>query len=128
MGKSYKTHRFFCIKCGNEGIPIARKQGHKHERFHRKKLYCPFCKVEINHIECQTDEDVYEMAKIMTTTISLKVPLEAEPELGENWESTKTIPEWLEIKEKAPEKWEALSDKLKKAIIIADSVRRDYDL
>ena len=60
MGKAYKTHRFFCIKCGNEGIPIARKQGHKHERFHRKKLYCPFCKVEINHIECQTDEDVYE--------------------------------------------------------------------
>lgn len=59
MAKNYKTHRFFCIKCGNEGIPLARKQGHKHERFHRKKLYCPHCQMEINHVECQTDEDVY---------------------------------------------------------------------
>ena len=59
MAKNYQTHRFFCIKCGKEGIPLARKQGHKHERFHRKKLYCPYCKMEINHVECQTDEDVY---------------------------------------------------------------------
>ena len=60
MGKSIAAHRFFCIQCGNEGIPIFRNQGHKHSRFHRKKLYCPHCKCEINHIECQTDEDVYE--------------------------------------------------------------------
>ena len=59
MAKNYQTHRFFCIKCGKEGIPLARKQGHKHERFHRKKLYCPYCRMEINHVECQTDEDVY---------------------------------------------------------------------
>lgn len=59
MGKTYQTHHFFCIQCGNEGIPLVRKAGHKHERFHRKKLYCPYCKVEINHVECQTDEDVY---------------------------------------------------------------------
>lgn len=58
--KNYQMHRFFCIKCGNEGIPIHRKQGHQHGRFHRKKLYCPHCKVEINHVECKNDEDVYE--------------------------------------------------------------------
>lgn len=62
MAKSnnYQMHRFFCIQCGNEGIPIHRKQGHQHGRFHRKKLYCPHCKVEINHVECKNDEDVYE--------------------------------------------------------------------
>ena len=60
MGKNYKMHRFFCIQCGKEGIPIPRKQGHQHTRFHRKKLYCPYCKVEINHVECKSDEDVYE--------------------------------------------------------------------
>ena len=58
MAKTYDTHRFFCIKCGQEGIPIMRKQGHQRETFHRKKLYCPHCKLEINHIECKTQEDV----------------------------------------------------------------------
>ena len=56
--KNYQMHRFFCIKCGNEGIPIHRKQGHQHGRFHRKKLYCPHCKVEINHVECKNLEEV----------------------------------------------------------------------
>lgn len=60
MSKNYRTHRFFCIQCGQEGVPLARKQGHKHRRFHRKKLYCPYCKIEINHVECQNDEDVYD--------------------------------------------------------------------
>ena len=58
MAKTYDTHRFFCIKCGQEGIPIMRKQGHQRETFHRKKLYCPHCKLEINQIECKTQEDV----------------------------------------------------------------------
>lgn len=72
--------------------------------------------------------NVYEMAQIMTTTIPLKVPLEAEPELGENWASTKTIPEWLEVRDNEPEKWESLPENLKKAILIADKVRGDYGL
>ena len=60
MSRSYQIHRFFCIKCGNEGIPLSRRQGHKHEKFHRKKLYCTHCKQEINHIECKNDEEVYD--------------------------------------------------------------------
>ncbi len=63
MSKNYKTHRFFCIKCGQEGIPLARRQGRKHEKFHRKKLYCPHCKEEINHIECKNDEEVYNFKR-----------------------------------------------------------------
>lgn len=58
--KNLSEHRFFCIKCGKEGIPLQRKQGHKHGKFHRKKLYCPYCKLEVNHIECRTDEEIYE--------------------------------------------------------------------
>ena len=57
---SMMTHSFYCIQCGNKGIDLMRKQNFKHERFHRKKLYCPCCKVEINHVECQTEEDAYE--------------------------------------------------------------------
>ena len=54
--------------------------------------------------------------------------IEAEPELGENWAETKTISDWLEVRDKEPEKWESLSDNIKKAILIADKVRGEYGL
>ena len=60
MGKNYAEHSFYCIKCGNKGIPLMRKQGFQHERFHRKKMYCPFCKEEVNHIECKTLDEIEE--------------------------------------------------------------------
>lgn len=55
---SYAEHSFWCIKCGNKGIPLARNQGHQHGQFHRKKLYCLHCKTEVNHIECKSMEDI----------------------------------------------------------------------
>ena len=57
MSKMSK-HNFYCMYCGKTGIPLARKQSFKHERFHRKKLYCPWCKTEVNHIECKDQEDI----------------------------------------------------------------------
>ena len=53
-------HRFFCTKCGKEGIMLPRKRGHERERMHKKKLYCIFCKDEINHIECKNSVEVLE--------------------------------------------------------------------
>lgn len=43
--------RFFCTKCGREGIPIFRKKGKLREPGHLKKLYCMYCKEEVNHAE-----------------------------------------------------------------------------
>lgn len=57
---SYGEHQFRCIRCGKAGIPLQRKQGHQHGRMHRKKLYCPHCKCEINHIEIKSLEDLEE--------------------------------------------------------------------
>jgi hypothetical protein len=57
---SYEEHYFYCLKCGNKGIPLMRESGFQHERFHRKRLYCPYCKQEVNHIECKNQEDVEE--------------------------------------------------------------------
>lgn len=48
---NYITHDFYCINCGNKGIPIARNRGHMHNKGHFKKLYCCTCKCEVNHIE-----------------------------------------------------------------------------
>ena len=52
-----ETHDFYCINCGRKGIPIARKVGQLHGEFHRKKLYCIFCKTEVNHIEVRNQEE-----------------------------------------------------------------------
>lgn len=54
----YETHQFYCLNCGRPGIPCQRKVGFQHKPFHRKKLYCIYCKAEVNHIECKTEEQV----------------------------------------------------------------------
>ena len=54
----YDTHKFYCLNCGEEGIPLPRKRGRQRERFHRKKMYCFHCHNTVNHIECKTSEEV----------------------------------------------------------------------
>ena len=71
--------------------------------------------------ECMID--FYRMAEVMRTSVKgLKVPLEAEIELGENWASTKTIPEWLEIRKEEPEKWAKLSSELRASVEICEQL------
>lgn len=43
--------RFFCTQCGREGLPVIRKKGQEREAGHLKKLYCIYCKQEVNHAE-----------------------------------------------------------------------------
>ena len=54
---AYEIHDFYCLNCGKKSIPLSRKSGHQHARNHRKRLYCPNCKQEINHIEIKNEED-----------------------------------------------------------------------
>ena len=71
--------------------------------------------------ECMID--FYRMAEVMRTSVKgLKVPLEAEIELGEDWASTKTIPEWLEIRKEEPEKWAKLSSELRTSVEICEQL------
>lgn len=60
MKGKYETHDFYCMKCGKKGLSLQRKVNHKHGKHHRKKLWCPYCKMEVNHIECRNDNEVYE--------------------------------------------------------------------
>ena len=55
---AHATHDFYCMKCGNKGIPLSRNIGHQRSKFHRKKLYCVYCKQEVNHIECRNTMEV----------------------------------------------------------------------
>lgn len=49
--KEITTSDFYCVQCGNKGIPIARRVGAQREAGHLKRLYCPHCKEEVNHAE-----------------------------------------------------------------------------
>ena len=44
---------FYCCRCGNRGIPIARKECRNREAGHLKKLFCIYCNKETNHAECK---------------------------------------------------------------------------
>lgn len=67
-------------------------------------------------VECM--KNFYHMADLMRNSIPLRVPLEAEIELGDNWASTKTIGEWKEEKENNTDAWLNSSAELKKAVEI----------
>ena len=56
----YTEHSFYCMRCGRKGIPVARRDSHNNEKHHRKKLWCPWCGMEVNHIECRNETEVYE--------------------------------------------------------------------
>lgn len=53
MNYKLETHKFYCTKCGKEGIPIVRKKASQREPGHLKNLYCLYCKEETNHAECR---------------------------------------------------------------------------
>lgn len=59
----YNMSRFFCTKCGNEGIPIQRKRGQFRGKFHKKKLYCLHCQTQVNHVECRNEEEIEEFKR-----------------------------------------------------------------
>jgi DNA polymerase I-like protein with 3'-5' exonuclease and polymerase domains len=56
---------------------------------------------------------VIQLEDIMENTLTCRVPLLAEAEFGMNWQDVKEPKEWLEMKEKEPEKWEALPSELR---------------
>lgn len=63
MGKKanlFTIHDFYCINCGEKGIPLTRQQSKQHEAFHRKRMYCWHCRHTVNHIECRNEVERQE--------------------------------------------------------------------
>ena len=52
---------FYCTKCGKKGLSIPRTFGHYREAGHLKKLYCPYCKKEQNHVEIRSFYSNYNL-------------------------------------------------------------------
>lgn len=69
---------------------------------------------------------LYRMAEIMRTSVKgLRVPLEASPELGDNWAETKKVSEWIALKNSNDEAWIKSSDTLKKAVLICEKLLQE---
>ena len=56
----FSEHSFYCMKCGQKMMTLPRKDSFNHGKHHRKKLWCPWCKMELNGVECRNDSEVYE--------------------------------------------------------------------
>ena len=56
-GNASTINDFYCLNCGKKGIPLPRPVSLLRSNGHRKKMYCPFCKIEVNHIECSSYEE-----------------------------------------------------------------------
>lgn len=87
MSKNYRdfeTHDFYCINCGNKGIPLTRISAKKKGKGHRKNMYCYHCKHTVNHIECSNEEEVAQFKKDFANGIYKE---EAERELTYEKES-----------------------------------------
>ena len=61
-----EEHSFWCMKCGQKGIPLFRPRSLQRGKFHRKKLYCPHCRVTVNHVECRSDWEVAEFKTLFS--------------------------------------------------------------
>ena len=56
----YVASKFFCTRCGKEGIIIPRKIGSQREPGHLKKLYCCNCSDYVNHVEIKEFNQRYD--------------------------------------------------------------------
>ena len=55
-----ELHSFYCMNCGKKIIELPRARGHQYGKHHRKALYCPWCRIASNAVECRNDTEVFE--------------------------------------------------------------------
>lgn len=73
-------------------------------------------------------KDFYRLADIMKNAVpTLRVPLEAEIEIGDNWANTKEIKDWVECRKENNADWKNSSVQLKEAVAICEEILREKD-
>ena len=59
--KTVVKNDFYCVECGNRGIPAARTTRHQREAGHLKRMYCMNCHKETNMVEIKPYGDNYNL-------------------------------------------------------------------
>lgn len=54
-GNRFDMSSFYCPKCGKKAMDLPRPRSLTRQAFHRKKLYCPWCRETYNCIECRNE-------------------------------------------------------------------------
>ena len=54
-GRNFNFSSFYCPNCGQKAMDLPRPRSLTRQAFHRKKLYCPWCKETYNCIECRNE-------------------------------------------------------------------------
>ena len=54
-GNRFEMSSFYCPKCGKKAMDLPRPRSLTRQAFHRKKLYCPWCRETYNCIECRNE-------------------------------------------------------------------------
>ena len=71
--RNYSTdHTFYCVNCGQKGIPIARSLSLQKGEGHRKRMYCYHCKHTVNHVECRDYDEEQQFISDFTAGKYLK--------------------------------------------------------
>lgn len=127
--KAYSMLNRYTQESGAESMKCAIRQSYQEGVFERLKT-SNVVHDELNFPYLEPTEeqmiDLYRMAEIMrTATPGLRVPLEASPELGDNWASTKEVPEWIKLRDTNDEAWIKASSELKKAVNICDKLLKE---
>ena len=70
--------------------------------------------------------DLYRMAEIMRTAIpTLRVPLEASPEIGSNWYNVKELPEWIKCRDNNDDDWKNTTQDVRDFVTIAEKLYKE---
>lgn len=54
-GNRFDMSSFYCPKCGKKAMDLPRPRSLTRQAFHRKKLYCPWCRETYNCVECRNE-------------------------------------------------------------------------
>ena len=54
-GNRFEMSSFYCPRCGKKAMDLPRPRSLTRQAFHRKKLYCPWCRETYNCIECRNE-------------------------------------------------------------------------
>lgn len=57
-------NQFYCMRCGRCAMTLPRPKGKQREHFHRKRLFCPWCQMELNCVEVKTYEEEQEFKEL----------------------------------------------------------------
>ena len=54
-----EVHSMYCTKCGNKGLSVCRTgQSKQKDIGHLKKMWCTYCKEQVNHAEISNNYTV----------------------------------------------------------------------